>query len=270
MYQATAVNKFFTNLGYLIPMVSLLAMAILPRGKYLQNLILNCLAICISSALGLLALWSSIQAREHTTSSNTPPSAPLSPPSYNSSQSAVAGLWLFFGIWFVNVIRVKIPSLNVPVIISSVILNITTTSAPSLTTTSQAETMIKEILLCMFVAMGIATGVNLIVFPVSGRLVIFKELMGILMISRKTVALQKVYINALESEDMFAREDPGSPTKEAQAAKALAETSAKLRELGGKLHADIKYAKREVAWGKLDAKEVSKISSLVRDMYTPL
>ncbi len=67
IYQSPAVHQYFTNLGYLIPLVTLLAMAILPRGKYIKNLILNSLAICLSGAVGLLVLWSSIQARKNTT-----------------------------------------------------------------------------------------------------------------------------------------------------------------------------------------------------------
>ncbi|KAH8899072.1 hypothetical protein GQ53DRAFT_635582 [Thozetella sp. PMI_491] len=267
MYQAPAVNQFFTNLGYLIPMVTLLAMPMLPRGKYIQNLVLNCLAICISAGVGMLTAWSSIQARIHTTPPGTPPS-PL--PQYNASQSAVAGVWLFFSIWLANTCRAKIPSLNIPVIIFSAITNIVATSSPVLTTTAQAQAVIKEVMLCMFTGMALATAVNLIVVPVSGRLVIFKEMMGILMLSRGTAQLQKKYLNTLESDDMFAREKPGAPTKEALAAKALAETATKLRELVGKAHADLEFAKREVAWGKLDAEALEEIFKLIRNVYTPL
>ncbi len=65
----------------------------------------------------------------------------------------------------------------------------------------------------------------MIVFPVSGRLVVFKQLLGVLMLARKITMLQRSYLGALESDDMFARETTNSSTKESQFAKALTETT---------------------------------------------
>ncbi|KAH8658195.1 hypothetical protein BX600DRAFT_400895 [Xylariales sp. PMI_506] len=264
MYQAPVVNRYFTSLGYLIPMVTLLAVAILPRGKYIQNLLLNSFAILLSAAISLLAMWSATRARAHT-------SAGAAPGAYNASASAVGGIWLFFLIWFGNTLRAKMPAFNVPIIIFSVIINITTTTAPNLVLTAQAEALVKELLACMFVGLAIATAVNMMVFPVSGRLVVFKQFEGIFMLARKTVQLQKRYLNQLESDDMFERPNPGEAlSKEGAAAATLTEITAKVRELGGKLHGDLHFAKREIAWGKLRAGDLSDLLLLMRNVYVPL
>jgi hypothetical protein len=102
------------------------------------------------------------------------------------------------------------------------------------------------------------------------------------------VALQKEYLSSLETDATFnaathtetflakgdEETDVGqkkpSLTKEAEAAKALEETGSKLRELAGKLHADLPFAKRDIAWGKLDAKDLSEVYTLFRHVYIPV
>lgn len=51
---------------------------------------------------------------------------------------------------------------------------------------------------------------------------------------------------------------------------AVESTGAKMRELAGKLHADLPFAKRDIAWGKLDAKELSEMYKLFRNVYVPV
>ncbi|KAK0637430.1 hypothetical protein B0T17DRAFT_485663 [Bombardia bombarda] len=287
MYQAAPVAAYFSTLGYLVPIISVIALAILPRGKFLMNLFLNLIVVCFGSAIALLALWSSIKAREHTTPPGTPPTL-LAP--YNSSQSAVCAIWLFANIWFCNVVRAKLPSFNLPVIIYSILVNISATFGPFMATTPAAIAFVKQLLTAMLVALALATGVNLFVFPVSSRLVIFKEFAGAIGLLKKVVALQKAYLVKIESEDMFAaatrtdtmaqaeseakgkKKGGNGPklTKEAKAAKVLEQTGAAMRELAGKMHADLPFAKRDFAWGKLDAKDLGEMFILFRNVYTPV
>ncbi|KAK3680982.1 hypothetical protein B0T22DRAFT_415351 [Podospora appendiculata] len=279
MYQATPVTEYFNTLGYLVPIISVLALAMLPRGKFMMNMVLNVLCVCFGSAVSLLALWSGVQARINT----TPPGAlPTRVPTYNASQSAVCGVWLFANIWFCNVVRAKLPAFNIPVIVYSILVNISATFGPFMTSTAAAEAFVKQLMTTMLVALALAAGVNLFVFPISSRLVVFKEFGGALGLLRKTVALQKAYLISIESEDMFTmatRTGTGATarpehkpklTKEAKAAKALEEAGAQLRELSGKLQGDIPFAKRDVAWGKLDANDISDLFTLVRNTYIPV
>jgi hypothetical protein len=282
MLQAPAVANYFSTLGYLVPVISVLAMAIMPRGKFLMNLLLNALAVCVGSAVSMLALWSAIQARHNTTPAGAQPTA------YNSSQSAVCAIWLFANIWFGNVLRAKLPAFNLPVITYSILVNVSATFGPRMTTTAAAQAFVQQLLTAMLTALALAAGVNLFVFPVSSRLVVFKELAGAIGLLRKSVALQKAYLANLEPDAAFdaamqtetflgkgdgeAHQDlnESKPTKEAEAAKALEETAAKMRELSGKLHADLPFAKRDIAWGKLDAKDLSEMYKLFRNVYIPV
>ncbi|KAK3989450.1 hypothetical protein QBC44DRAFT_327370 [Cladorrhinum sp. PSN332] len=279
MYQAPVVSSYFITLGYLIPIVTILGLAVLPRGKFLMSLVLNVLAVCFGSAVSMLTLWSAIKAREHTTPPGTQPT-PI--PRYNSSQSAVCGVWLFFNIWLGNVVRAKLPAFNLPVIVYSILVNVAATNGPFMTSVNTAQSFVKQLMTAMLVSLALCLGVNLFVFPISSRLVVFKEFEGAIGLLRKTVSLQKAYLVSIESEDMFATvtrtntraalEGGEKPrlTKEEKAAKALRETGGKLRELAGKLHADVPFAKRDFAWGKLDAKEISEIFTLIRNVYIPV
>ncbi|KAK3380468.1 hypothetical protein B0T24DRAFT_195720 [Lasiosphaeria ovina] len=281
MYQSTTVASYFTTLGYLVPIISVIALPILPRGKFLMNLLLSVLGVCLGSAVALLMLWSSIKAREHTT-------PPGSTKIYNSSQSAVCAVWLFANIYFINVVRAKLPSLNSPVIIYSILVNIAATFGPLMRTVAAAEAFVQQLLTAMLAAFALAAGVNLIVLPISSRLVVFKELASLVGLLRRTVSLQKAYLVSIESEDMFSAAtrtqtllaaeakkrhggaDKPKLTKEAKAAAALRGISAALRELSGKLHADMPFAKRDFARGKLDANDLGEIFMLFRNVYIPV
>ncbi|KAK0662997.1 hypothetical protein QBC41DRAFT_27189 [Cercophora samala] len=285
MYQAAPITAYFTTLGYLVPIVSVLALAILPRGKFLMNMVLNLFSVCLGAAISMLALWSAVKARENTRSSAPPPSSgtgggqALTMVPYNSSQSAVCAVWLFFGIWLGNVVRAKLPAFNLPVIIFSIFVNVAATYGPFMTTTTGAQKFVKELLTAMLVALALALAVNLLVFPISSRLVVFNEFEGAIGLLRRTVKLQREYLVSLEKEDMFAvashatgsgEENGKRLTKEERAAKQLKETGDRMRQLAGKLHADIPFAKRDFAWGKLDGDDIGQLFTLFRNVYIPV
>lgn len=285
MLQSRRVADYFSTIGYLIPIISVFAMAAMPRGKFMMNLTLNALAVCVGSAVSMLALWSAVQARQNTTGSATSPTADLT---YNSSQSVVCAVWLFTNIWLGNVVRAKLPAFNLPAITYNILVNVALTFGPRIPTTAAAESFVKQLMTAMLTALSLAMGVNLLVLPVSSRLVVFKELAAGVGLLRKLIGLQKVYLTSLEPDATFraamqtevflpksdgnARGQGGEPelSKEAESAKALEDTEAKMRELAGKMHADLPFAKRDIAWGKLDAKDLSELYRLFRNVYVPV
>jgi hypothetical protein len=101
------VANEYTTLGYLVAIVSILGFAIMPRAKFIQMMIFDVLAVCIAACFALLTMFSSVRARQHT---STNPND-----SYNASASSVSGLWLFFQIWMVHTFRAKYPQLQFPV-----------------------------------------------------------------------------------------------------------------------------------------------------------
>jgi hypothetical protein len=196
------MSSYFTTTGYLIPVISVLAVAILPRDRFVQNLILDLLAICVGSAMSLLVLWSSIQARIHT-SPPTSQTTTVALPPYNSSQSAVCAAWLFANIWFANLVRAKLPSFSLPMVIYSIFINNTTTSGPKFATIQGAEAFVKEQLLAMLLGMALATGVSLFILPFSSRMIVIGELRGLICLLRKAAGLQEEYLATLAGDDIF-------------------------------------------------------------------
>ncbi|TEY76302.1 hypothetical protein BOTCAL_0060g00130 [Botryotinia calthae] len=281
-YESDSVAQTYTTLGYLVAIICVISMPIMPRAKFFQTMILNLIAVCIGASIGLLGLWSSLKAREHT-------STPGVPQAYNSSQAAVCAIWLFANIWFANLLRAKSPALNVPVIMYSIFSNIAFTYGPLFSTVASAESLIKQMIESFLTAFAISTAVNVFVIPVSCRLVVFKGQAGYIQLLRGVLKAQTTYLQSLEESDMFADpgaengDTPGDPSDgsnkssagsshpalspEAQALKGAIDA---LRGLHGKLYGDMPFGKREVAWGKLGAKDIDKIFNLFRNIMIPL
>ncbi|QSZ37228.1 hypothetical protein DSL72_009322 [Monilinia vaccinii-corymbosi] len=282
-YEADSVSKTYSNLGYLVAIISVLSLSFMPRAKFLQTMILNAFGTCIGAAVGMLGLWSCIKARENT-------STPGVAQSYNSSQSTVCAIWLFANIWFANMLRSKSPALNIPTIMYSIFSNIAFTYGPLFSTIVAAELLIKQMLKAFFTAFALSTLVNLLIIPVSCRMVVFKEQAGYIQLMRGLLKAQSAYLQSLEESDMFAGPPAGesdTPTDNpphesgkssakyphpalSPEAKALKGAINGLRELYGKLYGDMPFAKREVAWGKLCAKDIDEIFDLFREITVPL
>ncbi|KAI3396153.1 hypothetical protein diail_416 [Diaporthe ilicicola] len=291
IYQASPVMRVLTTLGYLVGVITVLALAVLPRGKFIQNMILNVLFTCAGCAMAMLINYTAVQARLHTSDLREMAAfiqangrAP-----YNSSQSAVCGVWLFFQIWLSNCIRAKYPAFNVPVIIYSIVVNISCTFGPEFPTLATAEAFIQRLLTAILMGLAIATAVSLVVFPISSRQVVLKQMAGVLGLFKKSIVLEKEYLQGLEKEDMFALEitetsagrseperkggkkDKGPKlTKEQKTALALRATIGAIRELMGKIYGDMKFAKRDVAWGHLSAKDFGEVFNLIRMCVIPM
>ncbi|EPE03995.1 hypothetical protein F503_04843 [Ophiostoma piceae UAMH 11346] len=208
IYQSDAVAAEYTSLGYLIPIISVITITIMPRGKFLQTLFLNVLSLSVGAALGLLILYSGVQARLNTsgplTAEELATYKATSRPPYNSSQSAVLAIWLTFSIWLINMLRAKLPSFNLPSIVFSILINVACTTGPLLITMAQAESIIRRIYVAMLTAMAISAGVSLFIIPVSSRKILMVQSNGAIGLMRKAVKLQRAYLRGLERDDMYA------------------------------------------------------------------
>lgn len=282
--QSAAVANYFTTVGYLVGIITVLSVSILPRGKFIQTILLNILFACSGAAVGCLILWSSLQARLQTQSRPLNPASGLPP--YNSSQSAVSAVWLFVMIWFVNTLRAKQPTLNVPVIVFSIFTNISATYSPIMTSNAAFEAIILRILTAFLTAFALATGCSLLILPTPSRKVTFGQMKGLIMLLRGAVKQEKLYMQSLEREDMFAtpqdvssamdntknhskKSAPAEPVTCAEA-KALKGTISGIRQLAGKLQADLPFAKRDFSWGKLDAADLKSIFLKLRACLIPI
>lgn len=197
-----------------------------------------------------------------------------------------SAIWLFANIWFVNVLRSKMPALQFPVILFSIFTNVAFTYGPLFQNMTQGEGLIRKLLTGFLTAFAISTGVHLVIIPISSRTVVFKEQAGYIGLIRAALKAQTAYLQSLESTDMFASADaepdnseskkvrfhekPRAHPAETPQAKALRATVSGLKVLHGKLHGDMAFAKRETAWGKLDAKDIDEIFMLFRAILVPL
>ncbi|KAK9492055.1 hypothetical protein V1508DRAFT_419947 [Lipomyces doorenjongii] len=275
------LNSFaanFTTVSYLVAIMSILSSAMLPRAKFLQTMAFNIVGVCIGACIALLTSYCSVSARIHTTAVSVNAAGAPTPgntPSvtYNSSASAVSAIWLFVNIAISNAFRFKRPQLQVPVIMYSIFANVSGTTAPLLPTMAVSIAFVKKLLEAFLSGFAIATVVNIFVFPVSSRLVIFKEFTGYIGALQGVIDAQKGFLQSMESKEMMRFEDGDKGqcvSKTEQAAKALKGSLAGLTALHGKLHGDLTFAKREFAFGKLSADDISDIFDLFRKIFVPL
>ena len=266
--------------------LTVVSICILPRAKFIQNLIFNIIGTCLASAIALLGLWSAVQARIHTT-----PAGSKAP--YNSSASTICAIWLIANIWLANLLRAKIPALQLPVIIYSIFTNVAFTFGPLFQTFDQAEALIKQLLECFLTSFALSTAVSFIVFPVTSRTVVFGEMTGYIGALRGTIKAQSAYLQSLEDSDMFSKTEtesakgkeegkkhPSKNTKDSKTTKispknypegkALKVAVASVITLYGKLYGDIPFAKREIAYGKLGPKDLDEIFKLFQSILIPL
>ncbi|KAI9667372.1 MAG: hypothetical protein M1821_000187 [Bathelium mastoideum] len=288
-YQSTPVAEEYATLGYLVGILSIIGLPIMPRAKFLQNITLNIIATCFSAAVAILAMWSSVQARIHTTPRVLPgtggpgtvgtPASGASTGGYNSSQSAVCAVWLFFQIYAINSLKSRFPQLQFAAIIWSIFAVVSMSYAPSYTTTAQALNFVRHLLLAFLTGFGISFGVSLLVFPMTSRKIVFKVIPGYIGAMRGALKAHTKCVETLEYSDML------SPPPRLNGSKA----KAKLPEnpytaqsmafkkavgavtmLNAKLSGELPFAKREVAIGKIGPDDLNELLRLLRAVMIPL
>ncbi|OJD30580.1 mfs transporter [Diplodia corticola] len=274
MYQSTAVANEFTTLGYLMAIVSILGFAVMPRAKFMQTMLLNLIATCVASAMNLLMMYCAVKARQHTTHATaTPPASATSSYTYNSSASAVSAIWLFFQVYFVNLMRAKYaPTLQFPSIIYTIFVVVASIYSPQFTTMTKAMAFSKRLLDVFLTGFALATGVSLFVLPLTSRKVVFKVMTGYIGALSGSLHAHSSYFQSLEMKDMFYRVSTGqSGDKQRQPeAQAVKKSVAAIQAMQGKLSVDLPFAKREIAWGYLGPDDLQEMARLLRGVMLPL
>lgn len=274
MYEADDIADTYATLGYLMSIIAILGFCIMPRAKFLQTMTINVLATGLAAAVSMLQLWTGVQARLHTEPAGLPPARYR----YNSSQSAVCGIWLFFQIWLVNSVKVKFPQFAFPCLLFSIFANVASTSGAMFQTTAQAEAFIQRLLEAFLTGFAIATGVSLFIFPVSCRKVVSTEITVYLGALRGALKAHKGYFRSLETKDMFRQMTYVEPENDEDEKKeqirpeikAVKEATAAFTQLHGKLTADLPFAKREFAYGRLTPDDYESIFKSLRIIMMPL
>lgn len=97
-FQASTIADYELTTGYLSATIAIGAQCLQPRGKFLKIASFTLLSICSGAALACLVVLCAVSARQHTTPGNAVHSVKEG---YNSSASAVSGIWLLLSIWLV-------------------------------------------------------------------------------------------------------------------------------------------------------------------------
>lgn len=280
--------KLYPTLGYLIAIEALLCFAALPRAKFIQMMLLYVLATCFGTAISILGMWSALQARYHTTPPNTPPGL-----TYNASASAVCGVWLFFNILFMSAMRSAYPQFNFPTIGYNILVNVAFVYGPDFTSNTEMLLFIRRLLTSILTGYGVATGVHFLIYPTNARGNVFMATKGILGAVSGQMKAQIYYMHGFDTSDPFSHHFPHPPKKPTllervrfwdkpqiqpqgpvhflqDEAADLKSKSATMSALLGKLYAELPFAKREFAIGKLSANDLQELYRLLREVAQPL
>ncbi|KAL4807869.1 hypothetical protein BDV18DRAFT_136306 [Aspergillus unguis] len=278
IYQADSVAAHFTTSGYVIAIISVLGFAIMPRAKFVQMMVLDVLAVCLAAAVNLLMMYATVKAREHTAGSDQASSTSGFPP-YNSSASVTSGVFLFFQTYLVHSFRAKFQQFQFPVIIYSIIANITFSFAPLLTTMPAAMSMVRRLLEAGLIGLGLSTGVSFFIFPLSCRTVVLKQMTAYIGSLRAALQAHTAYFVSLQSDNIFGRTATfdSAVEKVDKHGKVYTPEAANIRktvhtitELHGKLSGDLTFAKREIAIGELGPDDLQAIFRHLRQTMTPV
>ena len=166
-------------------------------------------------------------------------------------------------------------------------------TAPTFPNMTSGIAFTKRLLEAFLAGMGISSVVSLLVFPVTCRHIFFMQSGAFAGSIKATLAAQAAYMEALEREDMFdlrgSQEDASAGKAhhilhrhhhskihddrrslvdiETQRLKAAVQATSGLL---GKMNQDITFAKRECAYGKLDASDIDSLFKLFRNIMLPL
>jgi hypothetical protein len=272
-----------TTLGYLVGVMTILSIVIQPRAKFLQAMLMQVLLSLVACAFTLLACYCCVQARQTTdngtdTGSNGGPTSGLAASGaqttqYNSSASAVAGIFLFVQIYAISVLRARLPQYTIATVMYAVFANVSMTYAPQFASMSQAKTLAVSILKAYLTAFAISTGVSLLVFPQTSRVLVFNDMRDFIQGFRSALKANLAYLDSLEQTDMFAAQktnSAGQKPERSPEADVVVKEVASLSNVQGKCAVDLTFAKREIAIGKMGPDDLQEVFRRLRECMVPV
>ena len=173
----------------------------------------------------------------------------------------------------------------------SIFANVASTYAPQFATMAQGIAFGRRLFEAFLTGFAIAIAVSFFVFPLTSRMVVLRTTTGYIKALSSALKAQSAYLQSLEDRNAFGQlprwedeahrgretekspspHDPhGNSLQSTPEAKALKAAVGVITELHGKISGDLAFAKREIAYGKLDASELSEILKLMRQVMLPI
>lgn len=153
----------------------------------------------------------------------------------------------------------------------AIFASITLTHSPQVSTIASGLAFVKQLLLAFLFGFAIATGVSLLILPITNRRNFSMGSQKYAATIEDILEAQKAYMSARHAE----HQQPNSSERTAvgsEEAKAsvLKSSMISLISTHDRLHGDLMYAKNEIAWGKLAASDLEGIFSRLRSLLLPL
>ncbi|KAE8143677.1 hypothetical protein BDV38DRAFT_276763 [Aspergillus pseudotamarii] len=281
-HQSDAVADITLTIGYLSALISVLSQALTPRAKFMKIMFFDLLSTCVSASLCCLTIYCAVKAREHNTPSDVSESVENG---YNSDACAVSAIWLIFMIWVANTIRAWRPmELQDPMVAFSIFASVTITRAGTFVTVSEGLAFVSRLLKGFMLGFAIATGVSLLILPITSRRNVFHDIRGYVAHIDAVLQSQIAFVERTPQlltggqgllnrtrTAQTVRDTENNPRSELESRqKQLTSSITKLHALHGKLQSDLFYANDEFAWGKLSASDLNRIGGLLRSILLPL
>ncbi|KIW07754.1 uncharacterized protein PV09_01683 [Verruconis gallopava] len=252
--QSDTVLHAYGTVSYLVAVGAVLSSGMAPRAAYIEALISNVVFLGIAALVAIFAMWTVIKARETT----SPPGS--APTAYNSSASAVAGVWLFFLLYVINSVKFTRPQFKFASVMSSILATITMTYAPQFPNMASALNMVRSLYGALMSGIAITTVISLLFNPTSCRQVVFADIETYITQLRALLESERKYMTSLELQNPFRSHEEGENVLEKVQA---------LRSAHGKLFADMGSAKKEIAYGRLLPSDLSEIQRILRRIFLP-
>lgn len=160
-----------------------------------------------------------------------------------------------------------------PMVAFSIFAIISLTQSCRVISVQEGLDFVKDLLCTFMIGFAIATGVSLFILPLTSRKNVFSGFRAYPPAVTKVLESFKIYIDSLrqgsDSGSDTQTADTSQTTLDRQASEtsktaAVATALQSLQGLHDRLHAELFYASREVAWGKLDATDIKIIIAHLR------
>ncbi|KAL4902696.1 hypothetical protein BDW74DRAFT_180398 [Aspergillus multicolor] len=270
IYQSTAIANITLTIGYLSALIAVSAQALLPRAKFMKIIFFDLLATCVAASLCCLAIFCAVKARGRNVPASTDQDT------YNSDACAVSAVWLIVMIWGANALRAwRTPELQDAMVALSIFTCVTLTRAGMFVNLFDGLEFISRLLKGFILGFAIATGVSLLIYPVTSRGYVFEDVRRYAAHIENVLKAQSDYVrkssrDCVGSECRTATEQSTGEDSMTESKRGLQAAVAGLSAIHAKLQADLVYSKDEFAWGKLSASDLSQINGLLRNLFLPL
>lgn len=181
--------------------------------------------------------------------------------------SAVIGIWLFCNILVSNSIQARFPELLIPMILYNIFVIVQYTSCSRFHTWKECWDLIFLTVRCYYTGVAISFVTGILIYPVTCRTEIFEVQEKYLDAVRSMLTGVGKYLEMLQAKPTCSSD---ATIQEHCEGDELREKMAEVKSIYVKMRHELAMAKREIAWGKLSAKDIGSISDLCRRILMPL